>query len=145
MTGMMALLEPYVIPGFDWLVLKLLCVIGIILFTGVVITLSSIVGLIRAVRRRRRGGRSIAAVMLATVAVAIVASWSLYWAADAAYHHENPLNGFLAINFAICLLPLSWLTGAIRANLAPNRPALDRTRSEFRARCLDTTKTEGEK
>jgi Kef-type K+ transport system membrane component KefB len=124
----MALLEPYVIPGFDWLVLKLLIVIGVILVTGVAITLSSIVGLIRAIRRRRRGRHSIAAVVLATIAVAIAASWLFYWAADALYQHENPLNGFFAINLAICLLPLSWLTGAIRANLAPNRSAVRENR-----------------
>jgi Kef-type K+ transport system membrane component KefB len=122
MSGsIMALLEPYVIPGFDWLVLKLLVIIIVVLVTGVAITISSIVGLVRAIRRRRRGGHSIAAVVLATIAAVIAASWLLYWAADALYQHENPLNGFLAINAAICLLPLSWLIGAICANVAPNR------------------------
>jgi hypothetical protein len=117
----MALLEPYRIPGFDWLVLKLLVLISVIVITLVAITISSIIGLIRAIRRRRRGGHSIAAVVLATMAVAIAASWSLYWTADAIYQHENPLNSFLAINLAICLLPLSWLIGAVCANVAPNR------------------------
>ena len=117
----MLLLEPYRIPGFDWLVLKLLVAISVILGTGIVITISSIVGFIRAIRRRRRGGHSNAAVLLAAIALAIVASWSLYWAVDAVYQHENPLNGFLAINLGIWLLPLSWLISALRANLAPNR------------------------
>lgn len=117
----MALLEPYRIPGFDWLVLKLLVIIIVILVTGVGITISSIVGLIRAIRRRRRGGHSNAAVLLAALAVAIAASWSVYWAGDALYQHENPLNGFLAINLAVCLLPLSWLISALRANAAPNK------------------------
>jgi len=117
----MAIFEPYVIPGFDWLVLKLLIIICLILATGIVITISSIVGFIRAIRRRRRGGHSNAAVVLAAIAAAIAASWSIYWAADALYQHENPLNGFLAINLAVCLLPLSWLISAVSANLAPNR------------------------
>ena len=117
----MALLEPYRIPGFDWLVLKLLVAIGVILVTGVVITINSIIGLVRAIRRRRRGGRSIAAVVLASIAVAVPVSWSLYWAADALNQHESPLNGFLAINAAACLLPLSWLIGAVCANVAPHR------------------------
>jgi len=120
----MGLLEPYRIPGFDWLVLKLLVIIIVVLVTGVTITISSIVGLIRAIRRRRRGGHSIAAVVLATIAAVIAASWLLYWAADALYQHENPLNGFLAINTTICLLPLAWLIGAICANVAPHRLAV---------------------
>lgn len=106
-----------IIPGIDWLVLKLLIIVSVVLVTGVAITISSIVRLIRAIRRRRRGEHSIAAVMLATIAAGIAASWLLYWAAEALYQHENPLNGFLAINSAICLLPCSWLI----APLAPTR------------------------
>lgn len=117
----MAILEPYRIPGFDWLVLKLLAVISVILVTGAVITISSIVGFIRAIRRRRRGGHSKAALVLAAMAVAIAISWSLYWATDALHQHENPLNSFLAINLAICLLPLSWLIATISANRARHR------------------------
>jgi hypothetical protein len=117
----MALLEPYRIPGLEWLVLKLLVIIIVVLVTAVGITICSIVGLIRAIRRRRRGGHSISAVVLATIAVAIPASWLLYWAGDAIYQHENPLNSFLAINSAVCLLPLSWLIGAVCANVAPNK------------------------
>src|SRR5262249_13469376 len=117
----MALLEPYRIPGFDWLVLKFLLIVGLILVTGVAIVISSIVGVIRAIRRGRRGGQSISAGVLAAIASAIAASWSLYWATDSLYQHENPLNGFLAINFAICMLPCSWLIGAICANRACHR------------------------
>jgi NADH:ubiquinone oxidoreductase subunit 6 (subunit J) len=121
----MALLEPYVIPGFDWLVLKLLVIIVVVMVTGVVVTISSIVGLVRAIRRRRRGGQSKAAVVLATFAAVIAASWLLYWAGDALYQHENPLNSFFAINSAVCVLPLSWLIGAVSANIAPNRSTID--------------------
>ena len=120
----MALLEPYRIPGFEWLVLKLLVIVIGVLVTGVVITISSIVGLIRAIRRRRRGGHSNSAVVLATTAVAIAAAWLLYWTATDLSQHENPLNGFMAINSAICLLPLSWLIAAIFANGARHRKAV---------------------
>jgi|SRR5215471_203419 len=114
----MALLEPYRIPGFDGLVLKLLVIVIGILGTGVVITISSIVGLIRAICRRRRAGHSISAIVLAAFATSIATSWLVYWAGDAIYQHENPFDGFLAINLGVCLLPLSWLIAAIFANSA---------------------------
>jgi len=79
----MALLEPYRIPGLEWLVLKLLVIAVVVVVTGVAITVSSIVGLIRAILRKRRGGHSIAAVVLAAIAEALAASWLLYWAGDA--------------------------------------------------------------
>ena len=119
----MALLEPYRIPGLEWLVLKLLVIAISVLVTGVVVTISSIVGLIRAIRRTRRGGHSISAVVLATIAVAISASWLLYWTATDLYQHESPLDGFMAINLGVCLLPLSWLIAAISANSARHREA----------------------
>jgi len=120
----MALLEPFRIPGLEWLVLKLLVIAIVVVVTGILITVGSIVGLIRAILRKRRGGHSIAAVVLAAIAAALAASWLLYWAGDALYLHENPFDGFLAINAAICLLPLSWLIGAIWANRGPNRFAV---------------------
>jgi len=120
----MALLEPYRIPGLEWLVLKLLVIAVVVVVTGVAITVSSIVGLIRAILRKRRGGHSIAAVVLAAIAAALAASWLLYWAGDALYLHQNPIDGFLAINSAICLLPLSWLCAAIWANRRPDRFAV---------------------
>ena len=119
----MALLAPYRIPGFDWLVLKLLVIIVAVLITAFVIAVSSIVGLIRAVRRRRRGEHSIAAVVLSSIALAIASSWLLYWAGDAVAQHENPLNSLLAINFAVCLLPFAWLVAAIFANRGRHREA----------------------
>src|SRR5260370_35096757 len=84
---------PYVIPGFDRAVLKLLLVFGVILITGVVVTVSSVIGVIRATRRRRRLGHSRAAVLLAAIATAIASSWLLYWTGDALYHGEWPIDG----------------------------------------------------
>jgi hypothetical protein len=102
----MGLLEPpLVIPGFDKLVLKLLLIGSVILVAGGALIISSIVGVIRALRRERRGGRSVAAVVLAAIAAAITASWLLYWVAYDIHDRSNPINILLAINFAFCLLP----------------------------------------
>jgi hypothetical protein len=115
----MGLLEPpLVIPGFDKAVLKLLLIFSVILITGVVVTISSIVGVIRAVRRLRRGGHSKASVVLSLIATVIAASWLAYWTGDDIYHRSNPINILLAINFAICVLPMLWLIAAIGANVA---------------------------
>lgn len=107
---------PLVIPGFDKIVLKLLLIVSIILVTCAVVTISSIVGVIRAARRLRRGGHSKASVVLAVVATAIAASWLAYWTGEDIYHRSNPINGLLAINLVFCLPPLSWLIAAIHAN-----------------------------
>ena len=112
---------PLVIPGFDKIVLKLLILITVILATAVVVTISSIVGVIRALLRTRRGGHSVAAVVLSAMATAITSFWLLYWVGDDIYHRSNPLNGILAINLVICLLPVSWLIAAIGANVAPRK------------------------
>ena len=117
----MALLEPTVVPGLDKALLELFVIFSVVIVTGLAVTISSIVGVIRAIRRRRRGGRSVAAVVLAAFANAIAAAWLLYWLAYDIHDRSNPINGLLAINFAICLLPLSWLIASIRANRA--RPA----------------------
>ena len=117
----MALLAPFVIPGFDRVVLKLLIIVGVILVAGVVVTISSIVGVIRAVLRLRRSGHSVAAVVLAVIANVMTVAWLLYWVADDIHHNENPINVLLAINFAIALLPLSWLVAAVGANVARGR------------------------
>jgi hypothetical protein len=114
---------PLVVPGLDKALLELLILLGVILGSVVLVTVSSVVGLIRAVRRRRRGGRSKAAVVLAAIATAIAASWLVYWTGDAIRHRSNPINGFLTINFAICVPPLSWLIAAIRANAARREEA----------------------
>ena len=113
----MALFEPPpVIPGFDKLVLKVLAVVAIILITGIVVTITSIVGIVRAVRRRRRGAHSKAAAVLAAIATAIAAAWLLYWVGDDLHNKTNPISGLLAINSGFCILPLSWLIAAMRAN-----------------------------
>ena len=114
----MALLEPNVVPGLDKALLQLFAIFGVVLVTGLVVTISSIAGVIRAIRRRRRGGYSLAAVVLAALANAIAAAWLLYWLASDLQARSNPINGLLAINLAICLLPLSWLIASIRANRA---------------------------
>jgi uncharacterized membrane protein YfcA len=117
----MGLLEPFVIPGFDRVLVKLLVVLSGMLATALVVIITSIVGVTRAVRRRRRRGHSVAAVMLGAFATAIPAAWLLYWVGHDIHDRSNPINGLLAINFALCMFPLSWLIAAIRANRArPN-------------------------
>jgi hypothetical protein len=110
-------LEPFVIPGFDRVVLKLLIIFSFIIVTGIVVTISSIIGVIRAVRRRRRGTRSKPAVILAAAGATIAISWLLYWVGSDIADRSNPINGLLGINFALCVLPLSWLVAAVRANV----------------------------
>jgi uncharacterized protein with PQ loop repeat len=114
----MALLEPTVIPGLDRALLELLAIFSVVCVTGLVVTISSIVGVIRAIRRRRRGGYSVAAVVLAALANAIAAAWLLYWLAYDIHDRAKPINALLVINVAICLLPSSWLIAAIRTNRA---------------------------
>ena len=114
----LGLLEPKAVPGIEKTLTELLIIFSVIIGLGLVVTISSIVGVIRAVRRRRRGGHSVAAVVLAAIANAISASWLFYWVGDDIYHRSNPIDGLLAINFAICALPLSWLIASIHANVA---------------------------
>jgi hypothetical protein len=114
----MGLMEPTVIPGLDKALLQLFAIFSVVIATGSVVTLSSIVGLVRAIRRRRRGGRSVSAVALAAFANAIAAAWLLYWLIYDIHDRSNPINGLFAINLAIWLLPLSWLIASIRANRA---------------------------
>ena len=114
----MAVLEPYAIPGFDRLLVKLFLIVVTIIGSLVFLTISSIVGIIRAFRRRRRGGNSDMAIVLAGIAVALITCWLAYWVGDDIFHHQSPFNGMLAINLSFCMLPLSWLIVAIRANAA---------------------------
>ena len=117
----MSLIEPTTIPGLDKVLLELLITFSIIIGSGIVVTISSIVGVIRAVRRRRRGGDSVSAVALAGVATAITSCWLLYWVVDDIQQKSNPLDALLAINLLICVPPLSWLSAAIHANVARRR------------------------
>ena len=112
----LGLLEPKAVPAVQKALLELLIIFSVIIALALVVTVSSIVGIIRAVGRRRRGGHSVAAVVLAAIANAITACWLLYWVSDDIYHKSNPINGLLAINGAVCVLPLSWLIASIRAN-----------------------------
>ena len=114
----MGLMEPTVIPGLDKALLQLFAIFSVVIGTGLVVTISSIVGVVRAVRRRRRGGRSVSAVALAAFANAIAAAWLIYWVAYDIHDRSNPINGLFAINVAIWLLPLSWLIASTRANRA---------------------------
>ena len=61
----MGLIEPTVVPGLDKALLELLIIFGAIVVAGLVVIISSVVGIFRAARRRRRGVRSVAAVVLA--------------------------------------------------------------------------------
>jgi hypothetical protein len=110
----LAILEPFTVPGLDKALLELLITLSSILITGVVVIIGSIIGLIRAVRRRRRGDRSATAVVMATTANVIALVWLLYWVRYDLHDKANPLNPLFAINAAFCLLPLSWLVAAIR-------------------------------
>jgi hypothetical protein len=114
----MILLEPFTVPGLDKALLELLITAGVILATGVAVTVGSIIGLIRALRRRRRGDRSLAAVVMAATAIVITLAWLLFWVRNDLHDKGNPVNAMFAINAAFCVLPLTWLVAAIRANRA---------------------------
>jgi uncharacterized membrane protein YhiD involved in acid resistance len=114
----MILLEPFTVPGLDKALLELLITAGVILATGVAVTVGSIIGLIRALRRQRRGDRSLAAVVMAATAFVITLAWLLYWVRNDLHDKGNPVNAMFAINAALCVLPLTWLVAAIRANRA---------------------------
>jgi hypothetical protein len=111
-----ALFEPTVIPGLDRAILELAFVFTAVAVAMLVLTVSSIIGIVRGIRRRRRGLHSRSAIALALTASSIAALWLLYWVADGLYHRTNPWDGLLAINLSLCLLPFFWLVTAIRAN-----------------------------
>ena len=114
----MGLLEPNAVPGLDRALLELFLIFSAVLGSALLITVSSIVGLVRAVRRRRRGERSSVAIVLALAAIAIPSLWLCYWVGVDIYNRSNPINALLAINAALCVLPFIWLVSAIRANRA---------------------------
>ena len=114
----MGLLEPNAVPGLDRALLELFLIFSAVLGSALLITVSSIVGLVRAVRRRRRGERSSVAIVLALAANAIPSLWLCYWVGVDIYNRSNPINALLAINAALCVLPFTWLVSAIRANRA---------------------------
>ena len=117
----MGLLEPNAVPGLDRALLELFLIFSAVLGSALLITVSSIVGLVRAVRRRRRGERSSVAIVLALLATAIPLLWLCYWVGVDIYNRSNPINALLAINAALCVLPLTWLVSAIRANRVRQR------------------------
>ena len=126
----MALLEPFTVPGLDKSLFELLITLGSILLTGAVVTVASVIGLIRAVRRRRCGDRSSAAVVLAAIATAIALAWLLYWVRCDLHDKANPINALFGINAALCLLPLLWFVAAIRANRARHRQLVSQKTSK---------------
>ena len=113
--------------------LEILITIGAIAGMILVLMISSIVGVVRAMRRRRRGEHSRTAVALALIAALITTAWVLYWTGDNLYQHHNPVDGLLAINLAICALPFWWLIAAIRAQKSS---VLQRREKEMRKTCL---------
>jgi hypothetical protein len=117
----MGLLEPNAVPGLDRALLELFLIFSAVLGSALLITVSSLVGLVRAVRRRRRGERSLVAIVLALAAIAIPSLWLCYWVGVDIYNRSNPINAVLAINAALCVLPFTWLVSAIRANRARHR------------------------
>ena len=108
-------LEPNVIPGLDRALFEILITLGFIAGAILVLTIASIVGVIRANRRRRRREHSLSAIALALIAAVLSATWLLYWTADNIYYRRNPFDGLLAINLALCVLPFWWLLAALRA------------------------------
>jgi hypothetical protein len=114
----MGLLEPTTVPGLDRALLQLLLIFGAVAAAGLAVTVGSIIGIVRAVRRRRRGCHSTSAVVLAAIGNAVATSWLLYWVVDDLRNRSNPFNGLFAINLAFLILPLSWLRAAFRANIA---------------------------
>ena len=112
----MALFEPNVIPGMDRALLEILITFIAIVCAILVLTISSIIGVIRATRRRRRREPSKGAIASALIAAMASATWLLYWTADNIYQRHNPFDGLLAINLALCVLPFWWLLAALRAH-----------------------------
>ena len=108
-------LEPNVIPGLDRALLEILITFGLIAAAILILTIASIVGVIRAHRRRRRRQHSLSAIALALLAAGLSTAWLLYWTADNIYQRRNPFDGLLAINLALCVLPFWWLLAALRA------------------------------
>jgi hypothetical protein len=109
-------LEPTVIPGLERAILELALIVVCVGGFMLLLTVSSIIGIVRGIRRRRRGTNSRAAIAAAIVACSISALWLLYWVGDNIYHRVNPLDGLLVINLVLCILTFSWLVAAIRAN-----------------------------
>jgi hypothetical protein len=103
-------------PGLDRAVVEILFTFTAIITAILVLTLSSVVGIFRAIRRRRRGRRSRSAIALALMAALTSSIWLLFWTAHNIYHRDNPIDGLLAINLALCVLPFSWLLAALRAH-----------------------------
>jgi hypothetical protein len=112
----MGFLEPNVIPGLDKAILELLLVVCAVVGSALLITVVSVAGLIRAVRRRRRGGHSRPAVALAFIALAITVLWLGYWIAVDIHNRAHPISALLAINVTLCVFPLMWLVAALNAN-----------------------------
>lgn len=110
----MGLLE----PAFTADLLIALIIISVIFVASLVVTISSIVGIIRAVRRRRRGEHSTSAVVLASIASAITICGMLSWLGYDIYHGSSLIDPVLLISLAACVLPLFWVITAIRANSA---------------------------
>jgi len=119
----MCLLEPNVVPGLDRALVELLLISSAVVGLGLLITACSIVGLVRAIRRRRRGEESLRAMVLAVIANAITSLWLCYWVGVDIHNRSNPINALFVINATFCILPLTWLVAAIRANRA-QRPEL---------------------
>jgi hypothetical protein len=89
----MGLLEPTVIPGFGRALVELALVFVAVAGLMLLLTVSSIVGIIRGLRRHKRGLHSRAAIAWALIASSITSLWLLYWVADNLYHRLNPLDG----------------------------------------------------
>lgn len=112
----MALFEPTVIPGLDRALLEIVISFAAIGCGILALTISSIVGVVRAVRRRRNGIRSRSAIALALMAALASTTWLLYWTADNIFHRQNPLDALFVINLVLCGLPFGWLLTALRAH-----------------------------
>jgi len=105
--------------------LELLLIFSAVSAAVLLLIVGSIIGISRAMRRRRRGHYSRGAVALAGFAASTTTVWLLFWVGNSLYQNANPVDGLLAINLALCVLPFAWLLSAVRANNLFNEQRLN--------------------
>ena len=117
----MAILEPSGDPVIAKALLKVIIIFGGILLCGLIIIISSIIGIVRAKRRCHREDRSIGAVICASTATISTVCWLLYWMFNAVSQKSSPIDSMFLINSLICVLPIWWLITAVNSNRKPQR------------------------
>ena len=112
----MVILEPSGDPAIAKALLKVFIIFGGILLCGLIIIISSIIGIVRAKRRLHHGDRSKGAVIFASISTISTVCWLLYWMYNAVSQKSNPIDSMFLINSLICALPIWWLVAAVNAN-----------------------------